>query len=119
MVGNYFIMINKFTSILTLIFAMILLSSCINNDLKEYYGKESALTMRPAYLGEMPQGDDSYSKGVRDGCNTSIAVVGTGPMAEQYDDIYYDFDKTNDQDYYRGRTLGFNYCTYYQDPDPL
>lgn len=77
-------------------------------------------TMRPAHLGKMPQGDDSYSQGVRDGCNTAISVVGAGPMQSGYEDTYYDFDKTiSDPEYYKGRTVGFNYCTYYQDPDPM
>ncbi len=98
---------------------VIALSSC-NNDLKEYFGRPGAFTLRPAYLGEMPQGDDSYSQGMRDGCNTSIAVVGVGPMASMYDESYVDYDRVMvDTDYHKGVTMGFNYCTYYQDVDPL
>ncbi len=95
------------------------ISSC-TNDLKEYYGREGDLTMRPSYMGDMPNGDDPYSQGVRDGCNTAIATIGTGPMAASYDPMYYDFDKSiTDSEYYKGRTTGFNYCTFYQDPDPF
>lgn len=109
---------NNFTKLIVFSFAVIV-SSC-SNDLKEYYGREGMFTMRPAYMAKMPQGNDSYSQGMRDGCNTAIAAVGTGPMAAQYDDIYYDFDKSlNDSDYYKGRNTGFNYCTFYQDPDPF
>lgn len=104
-----------------LVFAVLFLSSCdTDNDLKEYYGRPGMFTLRPAHLGEMPNGDDSYSQGVRDGCNTAIAIVGTGPMADMYENTYYDTNKSiEDSDYYKGRTLGFNYCTYYQDPDPI
>lgn len=96
------------------------LSSCQSNDLKEYYGREGDLTMRPAFMGKMPQGDDSYSQGVRDGCNTALAVVAVGPMATQYDESYIDFDKTlSDSDYYKGKNLGYNYCGYFTDVDPI
>jgi len=99
--------------------AGMVLSSC-TNDLKQYYGRPGAMTMRPAHMGDMPNGDDSYSQGVRDGCNTAISVVGTGIMQTTYDQTYYDFDKSiKDPDYYKGRRLGFDYCTYYQDPDPI
>ena len=71
-------------------------------------------------MGELPQGDDPYSQGFRDGCNTAIAIVGVGPMTSFYDSIYYDFDRLlDDSMYYRGKKMGFDYCTYYQDVDPL
>ncbi len=108
-------------NIFAVISSVLIISSCsTKTDLKEYYGREGPWTMRPAHLGQMPQGNDSYSQGVRDGCNTAISVVGSGPMASMYDDTYYDFDKSiSDADYYKGRTLGFNYCTFYEDPDPM
>ena len=107
-------------NIFVIFFSVIFLSSCWKNDLKEYYGREGSWTIRPAHMGEMPQGNDSYSQGVRDGCNTAISVVGSGPMTTQYEDTYYDFDKSiKDPEYYKGRTVGFNYCTYFQDPDPI
>jgi hypothetical protein len=105
--------------ILTYSLFLMLLTSC-ELDLKKYYGREGMFTPRPDQLEKMPQGNDPYSKGVRDGCNTAMSVVGTGPMAGMYEDSYYDFEKTlKDSDYYRGRTTGFNYCTYYQDVDPF
>jgi hypothetical protein len=102
------------------IFVSILLSSCMKNDLEDYYGREGMFTMRPAFMGKMPQGDDSYSQGMRDGCNTAIALIGTGPMASSYEVSYQDVNRTtSDRDYSKGYDLGQNYCTYYQDVDPL
>lgn len=108
------------TKLLMVFLCLAALTSCWKVDLKENFGREGMMTPRPHRMGQMPQGDDPYSQGVRDGCNTAIGVLGTGPITTMYDDIYYDFDKTvNDSDYYKGRTLGFNYCSYYQDPDPF
>ncbi len=78
------------------------------------------LTATPAFIGKLPQGDDPYSQGVRDGCNTAISIVGSGFLDSSYDDIYYDFDKSvSNPDYYKGRTLGFNYCTQYLSFEPI
>ncbi|HCR86161.1 MAG TPA: hypothetical protein DIV86_05730 [Alphaproteobacteria bacterium] len=104
---------------LVLCLAIAALAGC-TNDLKENFGRPSIFTMRPAALSNLPNDDSSYSQGLRDGCNTALRVIGVGPMATSYDDSYYDINRgITDQDYYKGRTTGFNYCTYYQDPDPL
>lgn len=89
-------------------------------DLAEHYGIHSVWTPRPSYLGQLPNDDSDYSQGIRDGCNTAISVVGSGVPGQFYDDTYFDIDKSvNNQDYYRGRVTGFNYCTYFIDPDPF
>lgn len=76
--------------------------------------------MRPMGLDNLPSDDSSYSQGLRDGCNTALGSNGVGPMSASYADMYMDVNRNvNDTDYYKGRTLGFNYCTYYTDPDPL
>ncbi len=76
--------------------------------------------MRPLFMSDMPSDNSSYSQGLRDGCNTAIGTIGTGPMASSYDEFYYDVNRgITDQDYYKGRVTGYNYCTYYLDPDPL
>jgi len=96
-----------------------MLSAC-ENDLKEYFGRPGMLTMRPAGLDNLPDDDSSYSQGLRDGCNTALGTNAAGPMSATYADTYYDINRgITDQDYYKGRTTGFNYCTYYTDPEPL
>ena len=109
-----------FTKILVLSLAVISISSCMKNDLKKYYGRPGTFTMQPPYMGQMPNGDDSYSQGMRDGCNTSVPILGAGPMASMYESSYYDPNRAvEDKDYAKGFDLGFNYCSYYQDVDPL
>lgn len=109
----------KILNISVLAFLALFLVSC-GNDLKEYYGRHGALTPTPFFMGKLPDGDDNYSQGFRDGCNTALSTVGTGMLSATYDDNYYDYEKSlNNNDYYKGRTIGFNYCTYYQDPNPF
>jgi len=104
-----------FISILSLSF----LASC-SNDLKEYHGRHGTFTPAPFSIGQMPQGDDDYSQGFRDGCNTGHSIIGTGMMSSTYDATYYNTEKSvTSNDYYKGRNIGFNYCTYYNDVNPL
>ena len=78
------------------------------------------MTPRPAYMGEMPQGDDPYSQGVRDGCNNAISILQSGPMRSMYEQNYVDFARTlEDPLYNRGKNVGFNYCMHFIDSDPL
>jgi len=83
-------------------------------------GRLGAFTPKPLLMGELPQGDDDYSQGFRDGCNTAISILGTGFQSTMFEDIYYDFDKIlESSDYFKGKTIGFDYCTYFIDVDPL
>jgi hypothetical protein len=116
-------MLDKLKKLLLFI-ALLPISACGTNTGAGWFmdegGRLGTLTPKPLFLGELPQGDDDYSKGFRDGCNSAISVVGTGLQSMFYEDIYYDFDKIVDSpDYYKGKTIGFDYCTYYIDVDPL
>lgn len=98
---------------------LLALQAC-SNDLKEYHGRHGMFTPAPFAIGQIPQGDDDYSQGFRDGCNTAYGIMGTGMLSSSYDSNYYDYEKSiTNNDYYKGRTIGFNYCTYYLDNDPL
>lgn len=103
-------------------FALCLIFICASckTDLKEYYGRHGTFTPAPMYFEGMPEGDDEYSQGFRDGCNTAFRTVGTGLLSVMYDDTYYDFDKILDSDdYYKGMSLGMSYCTNHLDTDPF
>lgn len=95
-------------------------TACWKNDLNEYFGREGMMTPRPYRLDGIPQGDDSYSQGFRDGCNTAMGVVGSGLLNSMYESSYIDANRVvSDEDYNQGKTLGFNYCTFHLDVDPL
>lgn len=114
-IRNFF---NRMTRLLIHLSMLFLLSGCAG-DLAEYFGRHGMLTPEPAGLADMPQGDDDYSQGFRDGCNTAISITGSGFLST-YDPIFYDFDKSlSSPEYYRGRTVGKNYCMYYVDNNPL
>lgn len=109
----------KFLHISVLIACAMMVSSCAS-DLKEYFGRHGPFTPAPFLIGDMPDGDDDYSQGFRDGCNTSHSIIGTALMSATYDDIYYDVEKSIKSDeYYKGRTIGHNYCNYYNDTNPI
>ncbi len=113
-------MCKKYININTLILVSLLVLTSCENDLKENFGRHGPLTPGPFFMKGIPQGDDDYSQGFRDGCNTGHGIIGTGMMSATYDDTYYDIDKSiENNDYYKGRTIGFNYCTYYNDVNPL
>jgi hypothetical protein len=96
------------------------LSACGNDNLDLFEGRHGIWTPRPMYFSHLPQGGDAYSQGVRDGCNSANSTVGSAMMRTNYEDIYLDVDRTiKDSDYNRGWSMGHNYCTYFNDVDPI
>lgn len=92
------------------------LASCA--DTYQNFGKHKWDTPAPLFLRGIPQGDDSYSLGFRDGCNTMMGVIGSGML--RMHEFSQDINRSiEDKDYYLGYRLGQNYCTYYIDNDPL
>lgn len=81
-------------------------------------GRHMLMTAEPAFLDGLPDGDDSFSQGFRDGCNTTLGIVSfTGVRGL---DFAYDVNRgIEDREYYRGYRLGSDYCVYYVDPEPL
>ncbi len=77
----------------------------------------SQLGYNRVFLGGVPQGRDSFSQGWRDGCDTSMAIVGSGKLrfveeklngatANRFSrDITYD----------KGFNIGSGYCTTFLD----
>ncbi len=101
---------------------VIAVSACSNPmnafNYKQTYGRDTFWTPEPAFLDGIPEGDDSYSQGFRDGCNTFTGFVASGfPRGH---DFAYDAERgIKDRDYYVGYRIGSDYCTYYSDYDPL
>jgi len=81
-------------------------------------GRRGLFTPRPFQMRGIPQGDDSYSRGFRDGCNISIGMIGSG--LHRMDGFGYDPNRgIEDKDYYLGYRTGDFYCAYYLDSDPI
>lgn len=82
-----------------------------HNYLPRFVGYKTPL------LYGVPEGDDSFSVGWRDGCNTSLAIAGEGALRlikEKIDaDNSYRFNK--DQRYDKGYTTGSGYCANFLD----
>lgn len=64
----------------------------------------------------MPKGNDSYSQGVRDGCQTYMGIMGAGPL-RMLDTKIDGYRMTDDPDYLRGYVDGSDYCTFALDWD--
>jgi len=80
-------------------------------------GKHGMFTPHPAFL-ELPQGDDSYSQGFRDGCNTFLGSVSEAGVRGH--SFAYDVNRgIEDRDYYIGYRIASDICTYFSDVDPL
>lgn len=99
---------------LSLLSSALLLSACA--DTYQNFGRHSMWTPKPLMLTRgIPQGNDSYSIGFRDGCNTMLGVVGSAMLRMHGSD--YDVNRgIEDKDYYLGVRMGQAYCTYGQDP---
>ncbi|NDF12554.1 MAG: hypothetical protein EB060_07075 [Proteobacteria bacterium] len=77
-----------------------------------------AFSPHPFQMRNIPSGDDSYSVGWRDGCQTFTGAVGEGLLRTQ--PFSYDINRAlEDSDYYKGWRAGMTYCTYYTDYDPI
>jgi len=69
----------------------------------------------PMFMRNIPDGNDSYSKGFRDGCNTYLGIIGVGPVQLHG----YEIDNTQvleDATYNKGISDGRQYCTHFLDP---
>ncbi len=102
-------------NILVAVTALLWLAGC--TDTYQNYGKHGFWTAKPMFLS-MPEGDDSYSIGFRDGCNTMIGAIGSGFLRGH--EVAYDPNRgLQDAEYYRGYAFGRSHCTYFQDSGPL
>ncbi len=77
-----------------------------------------SMHVRPPFL-KLPDGDDPYSTGFRDGCDSSFGIAAAGPVRTS-SDFSYDANRgIEDKKYYDGYRMGSNYCLYFLDPGPL
>ena len=103
--------------------ALLLMTACGNPittamDYNVTKGKLMFWTPEPLWIEDLPDGDDSYCQGFRDGCNTAVGIIGSGLL--RMHPFAYDINRgIEDRDYYRGQRTGYNYCTYYVDSEPL
>jgi len=88
-----------------------LLSGCVTLLDKE--GHEGAFSPTPLFLKDLPQGEDNYSMGFRDGCYNFIGQNGYG-LARMYDrSINPDDELLVDKLYQQGYRHGDRYCGVY------
>lgn len=69
----------------------------------------------PMFMRNIPDGNDSYSVGFRDSCNTYLGIIGVGP--EQLHGYQIDNSRVLvDAAYNKGMLDGRSYCTHFLDP---
>ncbi|MBL0319493.1 MAG: hypothetical protein IPP74_09450 [Alphaproteobacteria bacterium] len=107
----------------TVVSMMIMLVSLLGCTPSKMFNVKSSMSadnslMAPArlFLRGLPQGDDSYSQGLRDGCETFLGIVGSGTLRLLPSKID-GFRLTEDPAYARGYVDGQTYCTHYLDWD--
>jgi hypothetical protein len=78
---------------------------------------DSPLGYRRLFLYGVPKGDDPFSQGWRDGCDTSLAIVGTGALRLVKEKFNADTTEkmTNNPLYSNGFSTGSSYCTNFLD----
>lgn len=68
------------------------------------------------FLRGVPQGEDAFSVGWRDGCDTALATTGAGTLMLTQKKMD-GFRLENEALYRKGYSLGNNYCTSFLDWD--
>ncbi len=76
-----------------------------------------SLGYKRMFLYGVPKGNDSFSQGWRDGCDTSLAIVGEGSLRLIKEKINQQTAKRmrSDELYDKGFTTGSGYCTNFLD----
>lgn len=93
---------------------MLMLSGCGINLAPTEFGTLSPL---PPLMRNIPQGQDSFSQGWRDGCNSYLSFTGSGFI--QARDFTYDINRSlTDKMYASGFREGASLCMYYTDTRP-
>ncbi len=109
-------MIMKNITINLICLASLQLSACGIPTLSEN-GKTSVFSPKPLFLRNLPQTDDNYSQGFRDGCYNFIGQTGFG-FQRMYDRPPRATDELfMDRLYQRGYTDGDRYCSAYVNHD--
>lgn len=77
----------------------------------------SALGYKRLFLYGAPEGNDSFSQGWRDGCDTSLATVGEGSLRLIEEKINATTARrmSKDELYDKGFSTGSGYCTNFLD----
>lgn len=85
------------------------------NPLMQLPSIDSTYGPGPMMVRNLPDGDDSYSQGFRDGCETYVGMQGTGFV--QMKEYSWDNNRMiSDPMYNKGIVDGRNYCTYVWHP---
>ncbi len=95
------------------------LAACSGPEWAEFYKPRGFGTMAPVPMGmrNVPDGQDSFSVGWRDGCNTYLGFTGSGLV--QMRGFSYDINRSlQDRMYATGFREGASLCMYYSDTRP-
>lgn len=88
---------------------LVVLSGCQAIQRNSYSG---GITPDPVFLRGLPQGQDSFSRGFRDGCYQFIGNAGYG-MHRLFPDAAPAADMIDDKLYHTGYSHGDRYCSVY------
>jgi hypothetical protein len=79
--------------------------------------EHSILGHKRLFLYGVPEGDDPFSQGWRDGCDTSLATVGEGSSRVIKEQLNSDntYKMKTDPLYNKGFDIGSGYCTNFLD----
>jgi hypothetical protein len=80
--------------------------------------KAGIFTPNPPFLKNLPQGDDSFSLGFREGCYNAIGQEGYGMMRMFDKPVNYDMAST-EKLYVDGYRHGDRYCSAYVNKDMI
>ncbi|MET0155140.1 MAG: hypothetical protein ABW189_03425 [Rickettsiales bacterium] len=77
----------------------------------------SPLGYRRVLLYGAPTGGDAFSRGWRDGCDTALAIVGSGTLRLVGDKTNASYARrlSTDSAYEKGAEMGGNYCAHFLD----
>lgn len=87
-----------------------------NVGLKDPLQNTSGLLAPNRPFIHMPKGEDAYSQGVRDGCQTYMGIMGSGTL-RTLDPKIDGYRMSKDPEYLRGYVDGGEYCTFALDWD--
>lgn len=103
------------------IFAMLFsISACGGTDVGVFRSTTqndgNILTPTKMFTRGLPRGNDSYSQGIRDGCETFLGIVGAGAL-RMLPTTLDGYRLSEDRMYARGYVDGANHCTHSLDWD--
>ena len=107
--------INKWRNIL-LLTSLLVLNSCVEGAASLPDSWDWGIRGRPFMMRGVPDGNDDYSMGFRDGCKSALSMVAQG-LVRSISPEYNGWKLTSNNLYASGFVDGEEHCTYVYDWD--